>query len=471
MPAKKDVVVLAVAKKKPKARKPQSYVVGRVKGKGDYTYEKPGPWGQFGRKFGGIAGNMLGAQYGAGKLGQMAGSKLGSYLHYIGKIFGSGDYVTSSEGVHSNSLVNVSDQIPSFGSHKNEVRIRHREYLGDVISSGTAGAFNIQSFAINPGLSATFPWLSQVCGATFQQHRINGMVYEFRSMSADALNSTNTALGSVIMATDYDSKDNVFNSKQQMENSMFGVSCKPSSSMIHAIECARMQTSVSELYIRAGSVPSGADIRLYDLGRFSIATQGFQGTNVNCGELWVSYDITLIKQIEQPPGFLNLFVDYNLAGTDATKPLLLDTSVHTTQPAYDSIGVVSRSDTAVVLPLSLSTRSVYMLIWMVRGASTSNLVLPTFTYSGGLSVNVTGTGLAAPFINGNSTGFTSPIGTVASTTLVNVQTFAYDGTGTNSAPPTITLGAAGTFPGAPLQGGNFMIIQLPSVPYPSPGII
>lgn len=449
-----------VAKKKP-AR--SAVLVGRLRGHGAYTYEQPGPWGRIGSATGGMIGSALGTPYGLGKPASMIGKKLGSYLHYIGKIFGSGDYVTSSAGVSSNSLMH-SNQIPAFGSGKQDVRIRHREYLGDVISSGTAGAFNIQSFPLNPGFAATFPWLSQVCGSTFQQYRLNGMVFEFRSMSADALNSTNTALGSVVMATDYDSKDNVFNTKQQMENTMFGVSCKPSSCMIHAIECARSQTSVSELYIRAGAVPSGADIRLYDFGRFSIATQGCQGTNVNLGELWVSYDISLIKQIDQPPGFLNGFVDYNIAGTDPTKPLLLDTSVHAVQPAYDSIGVVSISNTSIVLPLTLQAKSVYMLIWFIRGASTASLVLPSFTYSGGLSTNVWAGNLGSPFINGTSTGFAGPASTGASTTLSNTQIFYYDGTGTNSAPPTITLGTAGTFPGATVQGGNFIIMQLPSAP-------
>lgn len=142
------------------------------------------------------------------------------------------------------------------------------------------------------------------------------MVFEFRSMSADALNSTNTALGSVVMCTDYDSADVPFSSKQQMENTEFGVSCKPSSNMIHAIECAPKVTTATELYVRARNIPAGTDIRLYDWGKFYIATSGFQGTNVNCGELWVSYDITLIKAIEQPPGYLNNFIDYNLAGTN-----------------------------------------------------------------------------------------------------------------------------------------------------------
>jgi hypothetical protein len=416
---------------------------------------------------GATGGGMLGGLYGQGKLGSQIGSKVGSYLHYIGKIFGSGDYVTTSDGVKSNSLMG-SNQIPSFGSNKNEVRIRHREYLGDVISSSTAGAFNIQSFEINPGVLASFPWLSQVCGASFQQYRLNGMVYEFRSMSADALNSTNTALGQVIMATDYDSKDNVFTTKQQMENTMFGVSCKPSSCMLHAIECARSQTSVSELYIRAGAVPSGADIRLYDIGRFSIATNGCQGTNVNLGELWCSYDVTLLKQIDQPPGFINLFVDFNLAGTNATQPLLLDTSVRTKQPAYDSIGVTSISNTAVVLPLNLQTKSVYVLIYMIRGASTASVVPPSLTFSGGLTSNLVGMGLAAPFINGNSSGFMGPAGGTPSTTIAQVSTFAYDGTGTNAFPPTITFGTTGVFPTAPVQGGNLIITQIPSVPIPNP---
>lgn len=458
--------------------------VGR--GSSRYSYDNPGPFGKVGRYLGGLAGGMAGGAAGgaaglalpgmfapltpAGMVmggpvgvkaakflatagaagGRAAGSKLGSYAHYIGKIFGSGDYVTASDGVRSNVFMDSKggSQIPQFAG-RSEVRIRHREFLGDVISSATASTFNIQQYPINPGLTQTFPWLAEVCGTTFQQYRINGMVFEFRSMSADALNSTNTALGSVVMATDYDSKDAPFGTKQQMENTMFGVSCKPSSSMIHAIECARTQTSVSELYIRNNAVPSGADVRLYDLGNFYIATTGCQGTNVNLGELWVSFDVSLLKPIEQPPGFGYKLAHYNLSGASAATPLALDTTVNAVQPVFDSIGMVSRSNTAIVFPLSLMTSSYIYIVLMVRGGSTASVVSPIVTGSGGF---VTGGG----FINDASSGWTTPSSTT--TTCTTGTLWRYDGSGTPALPPTITFGVAGLYPGATLQGGDLHIM-------------
>nr|QKV51304.1 putative capsid protein [Crucivirus sp.] len=427
-------------------RKPAKAPKGPKPPKAPYSYDRPGPWGNFGRAAGGAVGSILG-----GGPGKMLGSKLGSYLHYIGKIFGSGDYVTSADQVRNNILVSEA-QAPAFGHGRNTVHIRHREFLGDIVTSGSANTFNLQSYPIQPGLSSSFPWLSNVCGTSFQQYRINGMVFEFRSMSADALNSTNTALGSVVMATDYDSKDANFQSKAQMENTEFGVSCKPSSCMIHAIECAKSQTSVSELYIRNTGVPSGADIRLYDMGNFQIATTGFQGTSVNVGELWVSYDITLFKAIQLQPGAGILQYHRNLAATTAAQPLLQDVSVYATQPQYDNIGCsVNTANTILTLPVGLPLRTRFVMVYAMRGASTAGVVAPTATASQGLASH-------SGFINAGSAGFNAPQ-TATGTTLILVQMYEITAVSAASAPPIITFSGAGVFPGT-TQGGDLYLIQM-----------
>lgn len=339
-----------------------------IRGHGDYAYgdkKNMGPWEKTGR----FIGSALGGTYGksAGKLGE----KLGSYLHYIGKIFGSGDYVTSAQQVKQNSLVN-SSQIPQFAHGKNTVRIQHREYLGDVITSATAGAFSIQSFPINPGISTTFPWLYAVVGGNWQQYRINGMVFEFRTMSGDALTSTNTALGSVVMATDYDSTDQRFQSKAQMENTEFGVSCKPSSCMIHAIECARAQTSINEQYVRYNAPLPNADIRLYDLGLFSIATVGMQGSSVNIGELWVSYDIEFLKPISNLPLVIAQGADYSLVPVSSSfNSHPLGNGLPTIN-GVDQIGLTFSSDgTKLYFPANLTVGTSFMIIYSVSGSSTA----------------------------------------------------------------------------------------------------
>ena len=58
----------------------------------------------------------------------------------------------------------------------------------------------------------------------------------------------------------------------------------------------KAQSVLGDLYVRPTlNVPSGSDRRLYDFGNFQIATIGLQGTSVNVGELWVTYEIELFK--------------------------------------------------------------------------------------------------------------------------------------------------------------------------------
>nr|QKV51183.1 putative capsid protein [Crucivirus sp.] len=385
-----------------------------------------------GSTLGGILGSAIGGP-GGGAIGSMVGRGAGAM---ISKLFGHGDYAVSNvDQLKKNNLVlSNSAQIPQFGTGKVACKFVHREFLGDVYSSATAGAFKIDSYAINPGLDETFPWLSGVVGAKFQQYRINGMTFEFRSMSSDALNSTNTALGSVVMSTDYDSADNVFASKQEMENTEYGVSCKPSANMLHGIECARFQTPVSELYIRAFGVPSGKDIRLYDLGRFSIASVGCQGTNVNLGELWVTYDIDAFKAIEQPPQYLTPFAQYDLNAVDATHAL------GTSQTEVkDQIGLVfdyTDGIASIIFPHDMPPGTKFWFFWELIGSSTASV--PTGNVpalSGGLT-------------NMSSTHALPYPGPTATTTRKSYSTlYSYDGTGTPAAPPSLAV-AGGVVPTA-----------------------
>lgn len=378
---------------------------------------------------GSALGSILGTALG-GMLGGPAGASVGGMVgnvggNFISKIFGHGDYaVSNAPAIKENNLVlSNGAQMPQFGTGKVACKFVHREFLGDVYSSSTAGAFKIDSFSVNPGVNTTFPWLSGVVGAKFQQYRINGMTFEYRSMSSDALNSTNTALGSVIMSTDYDSADVVFASKQEMENTEYGVSCKPSVNMLHAIECARVQTPVSELYIRAWDVPSGKDIRLYDLCRFSIATVGFQGTNVNCGELWVSYDIDAFKAIEQVPGYLAPFAAYALNAALASRPFGTSQTLFAT--GADQIGLTF-TENKVSWPLATEVGSTWLINYVIIGSEAKAITPPVVTSGGGM------------FFGGNPDLFTPSTGETVSQAQ-GTWIVRYLGGGTPATPPYINI--------------------------------
>jgi hypothetical protein len=129
----------------------------------------------------------------------------------------------------------------------------------------------------------------------FEQYQFNGLLFEFKSDSGEAIGSVNTALGTVIMSTEYDAAKPIFKSRTEMEAYEFTTSDKPSNSFIHAVECDYKQNVMRELYVRGGSVPYGDDIRFYDHGVFQVATYGMQASSVVLGELWVSYDVMFYK--------------------------------------------------------------------------------------------------------------------------------------------------------------------------------
>lgn len=223
---------------------------------------------------------------------ERAGAKAGSWVArqaagLVKRVTGMGDY-----SVSGNTL--LTDNAPAlFGAGSGiggGLRVCHREYIKDIYGSID---FDVEYFSINPSNSTLFPWLSQI-SANFDQYKFHGLIFEFNSTSADALNSTNTALGTLIMSTDYDVYDQPFSSKQQMNQNMFTCSGPPSNNMMHPIECNPSQNPTKLMYLSGGHSGQDMDQRFVDLGRFHIAKVGMQAA-ANVGELWVTYDVEFFK--------------------------------------------------------------------------------------------------------------------------------------------------------------------------------
>lgn len=197
--------------------------------------------------------------------------------------------------VRSNSLTGV----PSVGNptHVPEgaLVISHREYVGDVVTSATANTFKINNWGLNVGSSQTWEFLAQIA-CNYEEFKLQGVLFVFKSTSCDALSSVNTALGSVIMATNYNPYAAAFTSKAEMEGYQYCTAGLPSSDLIHPIECDPFEGAISTFYVQAGqSYAAPSDLRFSQPGTFYLATTGFQGTNVNIGELWVTYQVMLLK--------------------------------------------------------------------------------------------------------------------------------------------------------------------------------
>lgn len=404
----------------------------RITGKGSYRLRgRGGYFSNFGKKYGSMAGSWLGGTAGG----------------YVDKILGLGAYQVKSNVFMEGRLPEVVN-VPSGGG----TVIRFQEYLFDVITSASANTFNIQTFFINPANPQLFPQLAQVA-ANYEEYEFEGLVFCFKSMSADALNSVNTALGSVMMATQYDTFDSTFTGKTDMLNYEYSNDCRPSESTMHMIECAPRNSAIStKLFTLFGAVPSGADPRLYHLGRFCVATTGFQGTSVNAGEMHVTYQVRLMKpKLFQAMGFAELAFTAQSIAQNATviysNAAPLGTAAGLAARIFFPSGTmtpVSITGTVITLPIEFAARQ-YRIYFEWQGDTAAVIAFPTVT-----PTNCT---------------FTANIGYPAGDTAKScVLTGLITATG-NGTTPILTLGGAGTLPtnAGTLQQVIIRLYQVPGI--------
>ncbi|WAE43139.1 MAG: capsid protein [Cressdnaviricota sp.] len=178
------------------------------------------------------------------------------------------------------------------------VTITHTEYVRDIFPSA---GFALQiDEAYNPGLQVLTPFLGLI-GCNFEEYTQRKLGFHFRSQSSDSVLSTNssTALGSVMMAFQYNVLSPAFTSKKDLLNCANTVSTKPSLSKSLWFNCRG--SPFKKLWVRTPTLNTtqNFDRRLYDLCDFTLAVEGCQGTAGSIGELWCTTSVTFSKPTTQ----------------------------------------------------------------------------------------------------------------------------------------------------------------------------
>ncbi len=191
--------------------------------------------------------------------------------------------ITVSAPVASTKILRIS--VPKFAgspySGDGKITVRHREYIGEVNGSVS---FAATQYAVNPGMAATFPWLSTIA-ANYESYKFRNLKFEFETEKSTATN------GSIMMAIDFDAADSAPSTKQQLMTFQNAVRSAPWTSCEYIAATADLLKFGVQRYNRSATVAS-TDIKTYDVGNLVVATQGCADTSV-IGELYVSYDVEL----------------------------------------------------------------------------------------------------------------------------------------------------------------------------------
>lgn len=383
---------------------------------------------------------------GSTSFGHKVGSTLGGMIGHgiqnvITKLTGFGDYTVEENSIFKGGIGIM--EVKNTTAHGGVI-VRHREYVGPVVATEV---FTNTVYPLNPGLSGTFPWLSQPANA-YEQWRLRGAVVEFVSTSSDAVLSTNTSssLGKVMIATQYDSIEPPFSSSSVMLNHEFSNSRKPSEDFLHPIECKSSLTAQQLYYIRNGAMPPSSDERFYDLGLLQVATEGMQAVGGNVGDLYIVYEVEFYKPRISPGAPVGAVLSDHFRLTSWTNALPLGTPGNPTSTSSLKGKIIS--GTQYRFPPEIQVGN--YLITIVWTGTSASFTAPTVT-----PVNATQLGL---WQNGTSFWTQGPAngvatGTVQFTFILSLSAL----TGTQAG---FNLSATGAYPVVAATGSDMFITQI-----------
>ncbi len=157
--------------------------------------------------------------------------------------------------------------------------VKHRERFATILGSV---AFASNAYVINPGQSATFPWLSGIANR-FESYSFDELQFEFRTKTAT------TALGDVILAVDYDATDAAPSDSIQAEAYDESASGAPWQNVTHVCKKVNLK-KLPMFFVRGDTQPASTDLKMSDMGNLFVCTEN-QASAALVGYMYVSYSV------------------------------------------------------------------------------------------------------------------------------------------------------------------------------------
>jgi len=163
--------------------------------------------------------------------------------------------------------------------------VSNREFIGTLYSNT---GFNLgYSIPLNPGLSATFPWLAPIA-TRYEFYQFKFLGFEFVSSAAS------TETGNVLFGVDYDAEDAPPTNKMSMTGCYTNRSGSPVESFGVVLRPKPKNRPASGLKVRSATVVE--DLNETDLGTMYIAAFGNVANSVALGDIYVTYEVELNTQ-------------------------------------------------------------------------------------------------------------------------------------------------------------------------------
>jgi len=248
---------------------------------------------------------------------------------------------------------------PVVQATRDQCRVVHRELLASVTGSA---AYTVQrTLAMNPGLAASFPWLSTQA-QNWERYRFNRLRFCYYTRTGS------NVPGFVLLIPDYDASD-AQPASEQIASTYEDVAedapwkdiecfCRPAA--MHAIGPTK--------FVRSGALAANQDVKTYDAGNFFLAT--IDGTAVPWGKLWVEYDVTLFTPQTPPEGGGALAAQ----GLSAATPTSADFLPAPVTSALNSVALTTPSPGTETLVFNEAGR--FLVVYTATGTTVTETAAP-----------------------------------------------------------------------------------------------
>lgn len=173
-------------------------------------------------------------------------------------------------------------------------RVIHRELVLENVTGSMAFAVK-SAIALNPGLPASFPWLSSVA-KNYDQYRVHRLIAEWVPIAPSSTQ------GSVLLSPDYDATDPAPGSEQAAANHADSKSFSVWSTCTLQLDPNRLMGLGPRRFVRTGPVPY-QDLKVSDVGNIFVSTNNFAADGTSAGKLYLSYDIEFFApEVSNPQG-------------------------------------------------------------------------------------------------------------------------------------------------------------------------
>lgn len=288
--------------------------------------------------------------------------------------YGSIQRAVSAPVSMASTVRNLQPKIAYNGS--NSCCIMHRELIATINHSS---AFTTTSFALNPGLSATFPWLAPMA-AQWEQYRFKKLIFNY------VTRTSTTTVGSVLLAPDYDASDSAPTSEVNMASYQDCVEDVPWKNLVCRMNAASMHVIQQRKYLRTGSIPAGTDVKLYDVGNFFVGTTG--GVNTDpIGKLYVEYEVEFFvpqKESATSSGSSFAYTGSNITSTGTFDTLCQTATAIIAAPSAPALGqfTVPRGNWAIFVQLEVNSTGIYTFRLLVDGTALTSQQRATYANGG-----------------------------------------------------------------------------------------